>query len=209
MKTVLERWWRTIVVITFSLFAVSIVSGLVMYASPTEQWQYYEAGRNDYLALQFEDAKLYFRRSLAAYDEAARSGPSFFAAPASLEMEELAQHFIALGLVKKGTEGDMKDGIVAFKDGLKMTTEKALDDLTPTAMGFIAPNANSPEDFANAVKKIRHDRELDQQNLEILFNNQPRMAEQEGKGKGKTPAKDKKDGAPGGNKSGKDDRNQL
>jgi hypothetical protein len=209
MNTVLQRWWRAIVVTTFSLFAVSIVSGLTMYASPTEQWQYYEAGRNDYLALQFEDAKLYFRRSLAAYDEAARSGPSFFAPPASLEMEELAQHFIALGLVKKATEGDMKDGIVAFKDGLKMTTEKAMDDLTPAAMAFIAPYAKSPEDFANAVKKIRHDRALDQQNLEILFNNQPRMAEQEGQGKGKTPAKDKKDGPAGGNKSGKDDRNQL
>ena len=208
MKPVLQKWWRTFVIVTFSLFAVSIVTGQIMYASPTEQWQYYEAGRNAYLSLHFEEAKLYFRRSLAAYDTAARSGPSFFAAPASLEMEELAQHFIALGLVKKGTEGDMKDGVVAFKDTLKLTTDKAKVDLLASAKEFIAPNAKSDQDLIDAWTKIALDRQLDQQNIEILFNNQPQMAEQEGKGKGK-PSKDKKDGPASGSKSGKDDRDEL
>ena len=59
--------------------------------------------------------------------------------------------------------------------------------------------------------KIRFDRNLTQQDFEILFHNQPKQAEKQGKGRGQGKEGDKKSDDPenGGNQAGKENREKL
>jgi hypothetical protein len=175
-------WWRPFVLVTFALFTISMVSGLILQGSTTEQWQYYEAGRKAYLNLQCEQAAEDFRASLADYHQRVASGPVFFTASGSLEMAALATHFSALCLVKKGTANDLANAVLTFNDGLMLTTDKAIADLIPTEMSVIAANPATSADVLTALAKIRRDRRIDQIDLEILYRNQKELAEKEGKG---------------------------
>lgn len=185
------------VLTSFAIFSAGILSGMNFWMSQTDQWRQYMYGRMAYTATMYDTAVDYFDVSYNDYQLMLNAQGDAFTAPPSLEMAELSQHFKALALVKEGTEGSIKAAVLTFKEALKLTTDDAL------------VTANIGESLA---KKIRTDRYFTQQDLEILFHNQPEQAEKEGKGRGK-PDKDgdKKSDDPtkGGNQAGKENREQL
>jgi hypothetical protein len=144
----------------------------------------------EYFDKSFDD----FQSRMKETNLASGVEPKFFDAPGSLEMAQLSLHLKALSLIK------MKDGktaVLTFKEALKLTTDQAL-----AKIGNIDPAT---------LGKLKEDRRAVQINLEILFQQKPEMAKQEGKGKGgKTgDGKQSEDPSKSGPNSGKMDRNAL
>jgi hypothetical protein len=187
---------RVMVLTSFLIFAVGILTGVYYCFNQTDQWRHYMLGRMAYTATQYDTAIDDFDLSYSDYQQMVSAGQSVFSAPPSLEMAELSQHFKALALVKEGTEGSMKMAVLTFKEALRLTTADALK-----AAGL----------DENMVRKIGRDRSFTQQDLEILFHNQPKQAEKEGKGRAKPGdgSGDKKSDDPAGNQAGKENREQL
>jgi hypothetical protein len=187
--------WRSLVLVTFALFSACFLTGMHFWLGQTDQWQQYMLGRLAYSTSRYDTAIDYFDVSYADYQEMLGAEKGIFTAPPSLEMAELSQHFKALALVKEGTQGSMKMAVLTFKEALKLTTE---DNLKEAHLS------------QSLVRKIGRDRSFTQQDLEILFHNQPKQAEKEGKGRAKGDKDgDKKSDDPGGNLAGKENREQL
>jgi hypothetical protein len=189
--------WRTAVLVSFALCAGCIVVGMNFWMSQTDQWRQYMYGRLAYTATMYDTAVDYFDVSYNDYQQMLVAPVDAFTAPPSLEMAELSQHFKALALVKEGTQGSIKAGVLTFKEALKLTVDDAL---------------TSAHLSSSMDQKIRRDRFFTAQDLEILFHNQPKQAEKEGKGRGQGDKDgDKKSDDPnqGGNQAGKDKRDVL
>jgi predicted negative regulator of RcsB-dependent stress response len=192
MKQIPHR--RVLVLVSFFIFAVSSLLGMTYWHQQSEQWRTYMLGRMAYTTTLYDLSTEYFDKSYAAYQDELQSGRSFTAAPPSLELAELGQHFKALSLAKEGTQDSSKLAVITFKEALKLTTEEALS------------HVQLRQDM---LSKLCRDRLLTQIDFEILFHQKPEMAKGEGKGKGKPQDGDKQSENPGGNAAGKTDRDQL
>lgn len=188
---------RAWIVASFAVFWILLMAGWTWWDRQTPQAQYHMLGALAYKTVSYDLANEYFDKSLADYQERTRKTSAggtaaFLEAPGSLEMAQLSLHMKALSLLK------MKDGktaVLTFKEALKLTTDQALS------------KANLD---AATLGKLREDRRAIQINLEILFQQQPQMAKQEGKGKGGKPGEGKQSEDPSqGPNAGKMDRNAL
>lgn len=190
---------RAWVIASFAVFWILLMAGWTWWDRQTPQAQYHMLGTLAYRTVNYELANEYFDKSYADFQsrigkEANQGSKGYFDAPGSLEMAQLSLHLKALGLIK------MKDGkmaVLTFKEALKLTTDQALSkvNLDPATLG-----------------KLKEDRRAVQINLEILFQQQPQMAKQEGKGKGgkgSGEGKQSEDPSKGGPNAGKMDRNAL
>jgi hypothetical protein len=189
--------WRMAVLASFALFSISILFGMSFWMAQTDQWRQYMYGRMAYTATMYNTAVDYFDVSYNDYQQMLVAPADAYTAPPSLEMAELSQHFKALALTKEGTEAATKAAILTFKEALKLTIDDSL---------------KSANLSVSIDQKIRKDRFVTAQDLEILFHNQPKKAEKEGKGRGKPDRDgDKKSDDPtqGGNQAGKENREQL
>jgi hypothetical protein len=189
---------RTWIIASFAVFWILLMAGWTWWDRQTPQAQYHMLGTLAYKTVSYDLANEYFDKSLADYQSRTRetnqgSKAYYFEAPGSLEMAQLSLHLKALSLLK------MKDGktaVLTFKEALKLTTDQALSKV----------NLDTA-----TLKKLREDRRAIQINLEILFQQQPQMAKQEGKGKGgqQGEGKQSEDPSKSGPNAGKMDRNAL
>lgn len=186
--------WRTGVLASFVIFSVGILSGMNYWLSQTEQWRQYQLGWLSYRTSQYVSAVEYFDVSYSEYQKMRAVPQSTFTAPPSLEIAELSQHFKALALVKQGTDGSVKLAVLTFKEALKLTTSYAMKE--------------AGLDQAT-VAKLERDRSFTQQDLEILFHNQPQQAKKEGKGRGDKAGEKQSEDPAKGNPAGKQDRESL
>lgn len=189
---------RAWVIASFAVFWILLMAGWTWWDRQTPQAQYHMLGTLAYRTVNYELANEYFDKSFADFQSrtsnASQGSKSYFEAPGSLEMAQLSLHLKALGLIK------MKDGkmaVLTFKEALKLTSDQALSkvaNLDPATLD-----------------KLKEDRRAIQINLEILFQQQPQMAKQEGKGKGGKPGEGKQseDPSKSGPNAGKMDRNAL
>ena len=203
MSTILKTGWRYFVVTTFTLSVASASVSLHLLHSHTAQWEDFMEGRRLYAdTLQYDQALSAFTRSLHDYKEAMSMGYDPFKGRPSLEMAELALHMKALAEIKMNTDAKNKDALDDLNLSLTMTVKDSLDQAE--ADGRLDPKLRS---------KIENDRNDDQVNIEILQNNQPKLAKGQGKGKGSPQDGDgqKTDDPanPGGNAAGKPSREEL
>ena len=187
------RLW---VMASYAVFCIGLLSGWTWWDKQTDQYRDYMLGRAAFTATMYDLSAQYFDKSYSYY-LAQTSGASaqdltVLAAPPSLEMAELSQHFKALALINMG---NAKLAVIAFKEALKLTTDYAL--------------YQQKLDQAT-VEKLRADRKTTQIDFEILFHQQEQLAKKEGKGKNEGPADEKQSDDPSkGNQAGKNAREEL
>lgn len=175
--------------------ALMLLGGLHLATYTNVQVDSFNAGLQAYEDGQMEQANKFFDQSLAAYKSAAATENAvhdfFYPAPdRNVAARASFQKAKALLQLKQGPAA-----LQAFKESLMLNPGNGYDNM-----------------LLSRAQEMEAEARYTQYDLELLFKNNPAMAQQEGKGKGKgkgQPGNQQVPGTEPGNMPGKGDRNNI
>jgi tetratricopeptide (TPR) repeat protein len=175
----IQKIRRPLVLASFIVGSALTMTGWIWSDAQTDQTRYYNAGMIAYNQGDYNLAIKDFDLSYADYIARVNSPISSWQAPGSLEQAELSQEHKALAMVKMEA---FKGAVRAYKEALSLTTAKYLADHP------LLPGEKDEAKIKAAYAKVLEDRNDAATSLEILYRNQPDLAQEEG---------DKQQGDPG------------